>query len=81
MKKQIADLEADYAAQKNDYEARKKYCEQAPASRVTRTGRVVANSNCSEINGPATMKTKLDAAERKLESLRDELRVLQHQGC
>lgn len=81
MKKQISDLEADYAVQKNDYEARKKYCEQTPASRVTRTGRVVANSNCTEINGPATMKTRLDATERKLESLRDELRVMQHQGC
>jgi Domain of unknown function (DUF4124) len=81
MKKQIADFEADYAAQKNDYEARKKYCEQSPASRVTRTGRVVANTNCTEINGPATLKAKLDATERKLESLRDELRVLQYRGC
>jgi hypothetical protein len=66
---------------KSEYEGRKKYCEQAPASRVTRTGRVVPTSGCSDTNGPVQLKARLDADERKLEQLKDELRVVQIQGC
>jgi Domain of unknown function (DUF4124) len=80
MKKKVGDLEFSVSQQKTEYENRKRACEQS-APRVTRRGRVVPVSGCSETNGPTQLKARLDAEERKLEQLRDELRVIQIQGC
>lgn len=80
MKKKIGDLEFSISQQKTEYEARVTRC-QNNAARVTRTGQVVPVRGCSETNGPTQLKARLEADTRKLESMKDELRVMQHQGC
>lgn len=80
LKKKVSDLEFSVAQQKTEYDNRVRACT-SNAARVTRTGRVVPVAGCSETNGPTQLKARLEADERRLEQLKDELRVVQHQGC
>lgn len=80
LKKKVSDLEFSIGQQKTAYEERVRACSNN-AARVTRTGRVVPVRGCSETNGPNQLKARLEADQRRLEQLNDELRVLQHQGC
>ena len=80
LKKQITRTEADLARRKEEYEQKKKSCEQT-AARMTRSGRLIPARGCTGSSGPDRIKDKVIELERRLEDERDALRVAQLQGC